>query len=58
MGMRRGLDTVHDAGALQCTDAARGECEVDGTAAFGVGRARIGASVEERDFEAASCEQY
>src|SRR5882757_6186201 len=51
-------DTVHNAGALQCLDSPRSEREVDGTAALGVSFPRIGTSVIERDFEAASRKQY
>jgi hypothetical protein len=39
-------------------DSPRGECQVDGTAAFRTSFPRIRASVIERDFEAASRQQY
>ena len=39
---------LHDAGALECADAARGEREIDRAARVGAPRARIGRALVER----------
>ena len=57
IGISSGSHLLHDAGALERAHAARGERQIDGTAALGRDLARIGTALVERHPQPAPREQ-